>query len=243
MPQIPIAFTVSPSVNNFGTNQWHSILCRRYFDIFHCWNRARYRMEQWKAVSVPILIIYHPGHLVYWPSNESSIRVKSTIDIGYNTIGQHMANPAQYDTTRYEPRAIGLQCKTYMYGKPCTVHTIRREYSTVRYNSIRYEPRVIQYIWQTPHSTIWHDTIQHNMNRDMPTTQYIHVRQTPHSTYDPRFVLYFPRGVMIRTAIMPVANRAIILTIREIFFYAPRFFTIRSRSNPIIPSIRLGFSK
>jgi hypothetical protein len=38
----------------------------------------------------------------------------------------------------------------------------------------------------------WYDAIRNDMTRhDMPTMQYIHVRQSLHSTYDLRFVLYF----------------------------------------------------
>jgi hypothetical protein len=61
---------------------------------------------------------------------------------------------AQYITTWYELQTIQYNRPTY--GNPA------------QYNTTRYEPRAIG-------------------------LQYIHVRQTPNSTYDPQFVLYFLR--------------------------------------------------
>jgi hypothetical protein len=92
-------------------------------------------------------------------------------------------------------------------------------------------------------STIWHNTctycervigLQYKCNT-------IHTcLANPHSTYNPRFVLYFrvPRRVQygtIRTARMPIANRDILFTICKIFCYAPRFFTIWSTVRTIFP--------
>jgi hypothetical protein len=82
---------------------------------------------------------YDPRFVLYFFGEFSTERYDMNCE-RYNTI--YMANPAQYDTTRYEPRVIGLQYNTYMYGKPRTVHMIRGSYcicsgSTVRYESMR----------------------------------------------------------------------------------------------------------
>jgi hypothetical protein len=91
----------------------------------------------------------HTIHGSYYISSGSTVPYDTiqhdTNHERYITI--HTANPAQYDMTRYdstwyEPRVLGLQNNTYMYGKPHTVHTICCSYcissgSTVRYDTIR----------------------------------------------------------------------------------------------------------
>jgi hypothetical protein len=122
---------------------------------------------------------------------------------------------AQYDTTRYEPRAI-------QYNRPRTVRSasnrptmqwinVRQtlhitydprfilyflgEYSTLRYDTTRYKPRAIQCNTYGKPRTVRYDTIRYDAVRtasDRPTMQYMLVlQQTPHSTYNPIFVLYF----------------------------------------------------
>jgi hypothetical protein len=97
--------------------------------IFHCWIRDWYGMEQWKAVSVLIFIIYRP-------SNESSIRAISTIDIGYNTI--HTASPAQYDTVRTTTmHTCTANPAQYIRYDTQFVLYFLGEYNTVRYDANR----------------------------------------------------------------------------------------------------------
>jgi hypothetical protein len=153
----------------------------------------------------------------------------------------------QYDTTRYEPKAI--QHNTHTYSK----------HRTVRYNTIRYELRAIVLQYNTynhvhtirifprgvQHGMIWYDTIR---TTSKPcTVRYdtiwydcmnhkwsAYIRQALHSTCGSYCI---SSGITdtIWTARMPIANREILFTIREIFFYAPRFFTIRSTVRTLFP--------
>jgi hypothetical protein len=59
------------------------------------------------------------------------------------------------------------------------------------YDMIRTRTTIIEYWYGTTRHTVRYDKIR--TASDRPTIQYTHVRQTPHSTYDPRFVLYFLR--------------------------------------------------
>jgi hypothetical protein len=116
---------------------------------------------------------------------------------------------AQYNTTRYEPREIGLQYNTYMYGKPCTVHTIRGSYcvssvSMVLYDTIQHDTNRERYN-PAQYDTTWYDTTQYELQEIGLQLQCIHVRQTLHSTWS-----------MVRTVFLRGVQ------------YAPRYFTIRS---------------
>jgi hypothetical protein len=60
--------------------------------------------------------------------------------------------------------------------------------SEENYDTIRTRTARIEYWYGTTQRTVRYDT---NCERYRPPMQYIHAWQTPHSTSDPRFVLYF----------------------------------------------------
>jgi hypothetical protein len=103
---------------------------------------------------------------------------------------------AQYDTTRYEPWAIDLllppplRCLSKS-PKSAHAHTYKRQSPHAQYDTTRYEPWAMQCNRPTygKPCTVRYDTMR--TVSDRPTIHYIHVLYTPHSTYDPRFVLYF----------------------------------------------------
>jgi hypothetical protein len=110
----------------------------------------------------------------------------------YNTNGLQTANPAQYDTTRSEPRAIGLQYNTYMYGKTRTVHTICGSYCISSGSMIRYELRECR------------------LQTERLYLRSARFSSTPRgfSWYDLRFVLYFLGAYSDRTSNFNVTNRS-----------------------------------
>jgi hypothetical protein len=87
-------------------------------------------------------------------------------------------------------RAIAIQYIHVRDGKPRTVYDLQFVLDFLgEYSTIRHEPRAIQYNTYGKLRKVQYDTI--GTASDRPTIQYLHVQQTPHSTYDPRFILYF----------------------------------------------------
>jgi hypothetical protein len=91
----------------------------------------------------------------------------------------------RYDMTRYEPRAIGLQYNTYMYGKSRTVHTIRGSYCVSSGSTVRYDT-----IWTASDAIhtanpVQYDTIRHSTNRENADCKL-------------RYFIYDPRDFLLR---------------------------------------------
>jgi hypothetical protein len=109
-------------------------------------------------------------------------------------------------------------------------------YATIQTRTVR-----IEYWYGTTRRTVRYDTTRYDTIRtagDRPTMQYIHVRQTPHSTYNLRFVLYFlgeystvwyePRECRLQTEIFYLRSAR----------SSARLFTIRSAVRTVISAWR-----
>jgi hypothetical protein len=172
---------------------------------------------------------------------ESILNSRDTIrydTIRYNTIWTVSDRPTmQYIHVRQTPHS------TY---NPWFVLYFLGEYSVVRYDTTRYEPRAIQYNTNGKPRTVRYDTIRYDMVRTASDRPTIHTCTANPAQYIRSAVrTVFPRGVQYGTkgtATMPVANRKILFTIREILFYAPKFFTIWSAVCTVFPRIVLQIS-
>jgi hypothetical protein len=121
---------------------------RGYHPNTNCENGILIRSEKVQHDPRIVSVRYDPMH--------STIRLAGNT-MQYAYIRQTPHSTIWYDTTRYEPRAIGLQCNTYNH-----VHTIRVfpwgvQYGTMRYNTILTTSDTIQYIPRT----VRHDTTQY----------------------------------------------------------------------------------
>jgi hypothetical protein len=114
-----------------------------------------------------------------------------------------------------------------------SVGTVRHD---ARYDMTRYKPRIIQYSTYSKPRTIWYDTTRYEprtIGQKYNTYMYCKPRtvHTIHGSYGT--IWYEPQECRLQIEIFYFTNR-------EIIFYAPRFFTIRSAVRTAFPRGVIG---